>query len=306
MLLDRLETKRTLRVSAERALWANRRAEMEARHEKHTPGGHHERRHWRLFNEAMAVFGWMLRLAGLYRLGVRNALDLRLAELEIAFADLPAAFDGYRILYLTDLHLDGMPELTDRAVALVRGLAVDGPYEQILPGLARIDGAIMAKDGSYAVLGNHDGYEMAEAIERIGISVLVNETATIARGTAQIHVTGTDDVHYYYTDAARTALAGAPTGFGIALVHSPELAREVAAFGHALYLAGHPHCEQVSLPGGRPILTHSSTGQKHAAGLWREGRMIGYTSPGLGVSGQKVRFNTRGEVTLVTLRSARA
>ena len=42
----------------------------------------------------------------------------------------------------------------------------------------------------------------------------------------------------------------------------------------------------------------------HAAGLWRRGAMVGYTSAGAGVSVVPVRFNTRGEVTLITLRRA--
>jgi hypothetical protein len=58
----------------------------------------------------------------------------------------------------------------------------------------------------------------------MGIKVLINETHTILRGGAKLHLTGTDDVHYYYTDAARQALAVAPEGFKIALIHSPELA----------------------------------------------------------------------------------
>jgi uncharacterized protein len=36
--------------------------------------------------------------------------------------------------------------------------------------------------------------------------------------------------------------------------------------------------------------------------LWRQGRMAGYTSCGVGVSGPPVRFNSRGEVALITLR----
>jgi len=39
-------------------------------------------------------------------------------------------------------------------------------------------------------------------------------------------------------------------------------------------------------------------------GLWRQGRMTGYTSTGLGVAKPPVRFNCRGEVTIITLRRA--
>jgi predicted MPP superfamily phosphohydrolase len=145
---------------------------------------------------------------------------------------------------------------------------------------------------------------MAEAFEALGIDVLINQTRTIRRGGAQIHVTGTDDVHYYYTEAARTALEAAPKGFKIALIHSAELADVAADAGFSLYLAGHTHGGQVCLPGGIPIITHMSRHRPYAAGLWRHGSMTGYTTTGVGVSGLPVRFNTRAEAVLITLRRA--
>ncbi len=143
---------------------------------------------------------------------------------------------------------------------------------------------------------------MVEGFEDLGIEVLINQTRTIQRGEALIHVTGTDDVHYFYTDAARAALDGAPKGFKIALIHSAELADVAAEAGFSLYLAGHTHGGQVCLPGGIPIITHMSRHRRYASGLWRHGSMIGYTTTGIGVSGLPVRFNTRAEAVLITLR----
>ena len=154
------------------------------------------------------------------------------------------------------------------------------------------------------ILGNHDSADMAAAFEKIGITVLLNESRSIRREGAEIHLTGTDDVHYYYTDQARAALDGAPAGFKIALIHSAELADAAAAAGFRLYLAGHTHGGQVCLPGGRPIITHMSRHRDYALGLWRHGSMTGYTTTGIGVSGLPVRFNSRGEAVIVTLRRA--
>ena len=69
-----------------------------------------------------------------------------------------------------------------------------------------------------------------------------------------------------------------------------------------LLLGGHTHGGQVCLPGGLPLVTHCQNGRRYAAGLWRHGGMVGYTSRGVGVSGLPVRFNSRGELTLITLR----
>ena len=97
-----------------------------------------------------------------------------------------------------------------------------------------------------------------------------------------------------------------PKIFGVVLAHSPELVREAAATGHALYLCGHCHAGQVCLPGGRPLITHLSRHRKLYAGLWRHGDMWGYTSAGAGLSDPPVRFNCRGEVTEFRLRAAPA
>jgi len=83
-----------------------------------------------------------------------------------------------------------------------------------------------------------------------------------------------------------------------------ELADVAAAAGYAFYLAGHTHGGQICLPGGRPIVTQLTRCKHAAVGLWREAGMTGYTSSGLGVSDPAVRFNSRGEVTIFTLRRA--
>jgi uncharacterized protein len=301
-----------------RAIWRAQRAAMEARDEKHTPFGPRPRR-WGQFKRLLIAFRILLRATRLFEAGMRRALDVRLVELTLSHPDLPAEFDGYRLLHLTDLHLDGMPNLDAVIAGLVRGRQVDlavwtgdyrwrvhGAHEQVLPAMAGIVAAISASDGHYATLGNHDPVALADVLETLGLQVLANETASIRRGAASLHITGLDDVHYFYTDMAAAALAQSPAGFKIALVHSPEAAPLAAAAGYALYLCGHTHGGQVCLPGGTPILTNSALHWRHAKGLWRRGSMIGYTSNGAGTSGLPVRFFSRGEVTLITLRSARS
>ena len=91
-------------------------------------------------------------------------------------------------------------------------------------------------------------------------------------------------------------------GCRIAFVHSAEMADHAAAAGCALYLCGHTHAGQVCLPGGRMVFTQLVRCRHAASGVWREGEMVGYTSPGLGVSPPAVRFNSRGGAALITLR----
>ena len=75
-----------------------------------------------------------------------------------------------------------------------------------------------------------------------------------------------------------------------------------AEAGFRLYLAGHTHGGQICWPGGHPLITHLHRLRHYSRGLWRHGEMLGYTNTGAGVSGLPVRFHSRGEVALVTLR----
>ena len=300
-----------------RDAWLKRRRQMEERRIRSSPNGIRKGRQLVQLLRVPQVLEVCLRACGLYDRGVRNALDIRLKRLTLEYADLPPAFDGYRILQITDPHIDMQPEVMQRVFDLIEPLdhdlcvltgdyrrAVSGPFQQIMPAMAELMARVSPPDGVYAVLGNHDCADMAEAFEQLGMTVLVNETQRIDRGRSHIHISGTDDVHCYYTDDARTALMDSPDSFKIALIHSAELADTAAECGYDLYLAGHSHGGQVSLPGGIPVFTQMTRLRRYAVGQWSRGTMVGYTSTGVGTSALPVRFNTRGEVALIELRRA--
>lgn len=298
-----------------RAAWAERRLGMEARRERVTVGRRRRPRLWALFGTCMRGFAAALHATGLYERGVRNAQDVRLHRMDLVLPGLPSGFEGYRILHLSDLHLDFLGGATRAAAAHVASVEADlcvmtgdflgaehGPFEQILPPLRALVERVRAPDGILAVLGNHDSARMVEPFEALGLQVLANESVCLRRGGDRLVLTGTDDVHYYFTDRALEALRSAPQGFRVALVHSPELADHAAACGYRLYLCGHTHGGQVCLPGGIPLVTHLARLRRLASGRWRLGDLVGYTSRGTGVSCLPVRFHSRGEVVLLTLR----
>lgn len=271
----------------------------------------------RVFTALLKVFGWGLRLTGLYAKGQRNALDLQLRHHEIVLPRLPAGFDGYRLLHVSDSHFDALPTLVERTRALVAGLEVDllvftgdtlgdprVPSSHAADLLEEALKDVVTRDGRLAILGNHDPVEMVGELHRIGFDVLVNRSLEVRRGEDRLRLTGLDDVHYFYTPLARAAFDDKAEGCAVALVHSAELADHAADAGYSLYLSGHTHAGQIALPGGRPIFTQLTRCRHAAAGLWRQGDMIGHTSSGLGVSPPGVRVNTRGEAALLTLRRA--
>jgi predicted MPP superfamily phosphohydrolase len=257
----------------------------------------------------------LLRLCGLYGPGRRNALALTRADIDLGFPDLPLAFDGYRLLHISDPHLETLPELADAAAALLAGETVDltvltGDFQRRPPSdpgaavalLERVLEPLTTRDGIVATLGNHDTHAVVAPLEALGITVLINEAMRIERAGETLTLCGTDDVARYYTPDAAGCLQATREGFGIALVHTPELAQTAAAAGFSLYLAGHTHGGQVCLPGGRPIVTFLETNQEFARGLWRCGDMIGYTTSGLGSAAIPVRFACPPEVVVFRLR----
>ncbi|NOU36992.1 MAG: metallophosphoesterase [Kiritimatiellaceae bacterium] len=255
-----------------------------------------------------------LKAVGLYWRGHRNALAVRVNFQELPCPDLPEEFDGYRLLHISDTHIDGNPELIDILIRLVKPLEYDtciitgdfreGTFEDYeMPTRRMVELRRHIKTGVFAILGNHDAIEMVPMLEDGGIRVLLNEHAALERGGATIWLAGVDDPHYYETDNLDKALEGVPeNGFKILLAHSPEIARKAAFAGINLYLCGHTHAGQICLPGGLPLLTNSKCPHKLHSGLWRFEEMTGYTSRGAGTSSVAVRFNCPPEITVHTLR----
>lgn len=259
----------------------------------------------------------LFRLSGLDKPGRQNCLDLRLEQVEYSFAQLPPPFDGLRLLLLTDLHLDGLPELVPAIADTVADLEVDlcliggdfrmktyGAMAPCLRELRRLVPLLPGQAKPLAVLGNHDCIEMLPELEECGLTMLVNDNLPLQRGNEKIWLLGLDDPHYYMVDNVQQACQGVePGGFTICLAHSPEAYGQAASQGIALYLCGHTHGGQICLPGGVPVITNSRAPRSTAVGRWSWQAMQGYTSRGTGSSSLPVRFNCPPEITLITLRA---
>ncbi|MDP7549545.1 MAG: metallophosphoesterase [Alphaproteobacteria bacterium] len=300
---------------ASRRAWYDQRRRLEQGRHDATPMGRIPWRRWTRLRPALKLFEQLLRLSGLHARGLANALDITLKPITVTLQNLPAAFDGYRILQISDTHLDLLPGLVDRVTPLLHGLSVDlllltgdyrnhhdGPPEPGLALLQPILAALEPADGSFALLGNHDPADAVPILENMGLQVLLNQTVTIERPDGILHLTGLDDVHSFYTEAAHDALREDRTGCRIAAVHSAEVADLAAAAGVDLYLCGHTHGGQIRLPWGGPLMTRLRRCRAYSHGLWRHGNMVGYTSNGAGVATIPIRFNCPPEVALIVLR----
>jgi predicted MPP superfamily phosphohydrolase len=255
-----------------------------------------------------------LRLAGLYRRGRRNTARILVKHNDVAFKNLPPAFDGFTILHISDMHVDMNAGAMRRVVELVGDLPYDlcvltgdyrgktfGPFQAALDGVARVRAHL--REPVYGVLGNHDTVQMIPGLEAMGIKMLMNECAVIARRDQRIHLAGIDDAHYFRVDNIEKAGSQIPDGeFSILLSHTPEIYRQAAHADFDLILSGHTHGGQICLPGSIPVTLDSVLPRRMGAGAWRYHNMIGYTSVGAGSSVVAVRFNCPPEITLHHLR----
>jgi predicted MPP superfamily phosphohydrolase len=260
-----------------------------------------------------------LKAAGLYSRGVGNALRPVVRNIRLTLADLPAAFDGFTILQLSDLHIDGVDGLTEiltemlgdvRAdICVLTGdyrFEVDGPHELAYTRMRTILSSVRSRYGTFGILGNHDPSEMAFLFEELGVRMLVNDAAEIERADASLWLMGVDDPYDYRCDDLESALASVPgDGFKILLAHTPEMYVEASNNAIQLYLCGHTHGGQIRLPGIGHLRQNAECPRSYAQGHWKYNDMHGYTSAGVGCSMLPVRFNCPPEIVLIELACER-
>ncbi len=255
-----------------------------------------------------------LGIVGLRSRARANCLDVRIVEREQPLPGLPAAFDGFRLLHLSDLHLDLIPGFADIVMDRIRRMPHDlavitgdfadhpaGYFHNCLGDIRRI--ARELGPGALAILGNHDIIEIVPHLEEAGMRVLLNENVAVERDGQRLWFAGIDDPHFYRTHDLAAARRGIPHGeCAVLLSHSPETYDEARRLGFSFMLSGHTHGGQVCLPGGFALIRNGHCPSAMSCGAWTHGTLRGYTSRGTGSCGSAVRFNCPPEATLHVLR----
>jgi len=257
-----------------------------------------------------------LRVLLLLGRGRRNARRIVLRQNLIPLPGLPRAFDHYRILQISDLHLDMAPDFPHVLIEAVRRVDYDlcvltgdyraetfGPYAAALDGLRLLRTHL--KGEVFAILGNHDSLCMVPAMEAMDIRMLLNEQVCIERQGEVLHLAGVDDPHFYRADNLEKAADPIPDGdVSILLAHSPEIYQHAAHADFNVLLCGHTHGGQICLPGGLPVMCNASCPRAFCRGSWTYHGMTGYTSSGSGACLVDVRLNCPPEITLHQLQRA--
>jgi predicted MPP superfamily phosphohydrolase len=243
-----------------------------------------------------------------------------ITETDIFIPNLPAAFEGFRITQLTDVHhsrILGIGEI-QRVVELAQTTKPDlfaltgdytTTYRRFIEPCAEALGRLTAPEGVWAVLGNHDHYTDPElttrALERHHIAILNNANTTLRRRSDTLQLSGVDDLSWGgldWTRAMRGLATDTPT---ILLSHQPIVLDLQETQAVSLVLSGHTHGGQIDLPLIGPPARFLTKDLKYAHGLFRRGNTQLYVSSGTGVIGLPVRFGIRPEIAVLRLRRAR-
>lgn len=258
-------------------------------------------------------------------IGYLGSKQLVVRHVDVDLPNLDPAFDGLRIVQLSDLHVGPQTSrrFLERVVKSAQGLTpdllvvtgdlIDDRSEDVAV-YARMLGALEAPLGVYMIPGNHDVYagwddvEQALRAAKLG-TVLVNDARLIRRGTATLAVVGTGDPAGGRRGASRAApdieraLSTVPPDTTVvAFAHNPALWPSLAKRGVALTLSGHTHWGQLALP--KLGWSMASPFLEHAMGAHLDRDAALYISPGTGYWGIPFRLGASPEVTLVTLRRA--
>jgi predicted MPP superfamily phosphohydrolase len=250
--------------------------------------------------------------------------NLEVSRVEIPLGSLPKAFDGFRILQISDIHIGGWMnrERLSRVVDLALQQQVDlvvttGDYvighawtfelDLAAADFIELMAPLTQTYQTVGVMGNHDYWtdpvRARDMLARAGILELRNDVHRINRNGESLYIAGLDDISEgkHDLDLLRSRL---PTGaHTILLTHEPDYARVTSETGKfLLQLSGHSHGGQVVIPFlGPPVLPHWA--RRYPAGLYQLGQMFLYTSRGVGMTSPFVRFNCRPEIAVFTLNS---
>lgn len=241
----------------------------------------------------------------------------------VASERLPAAFEGFRIAVITDLHGRSFGEGNEKLIAAaaasepdIIALVGDIADERTdLSILAPLCGALTDIAPCFYVTGNHewslDSLSAAlTPIEEAGVTILANEYRTLTLDGETIVLAGVHDPcgpADMTTPAELTERIRAdyPAEYLLVLNHRNDALEPWSALGADLVLSGHGHGGVIRLPGiGGLVGTDRSLFPDYTAGLYTSGTTTMAVSRGLGYSGVPFRLFNRPELMVIELEVA--
>ncbi len=265
---------------------------------------------------------------------VKGRFQFQVEKVPLSFDDLPSAFEGLRIVQISDVHtgsLHGHKEEIEKAIALLNAQKPDivlftgdmvNNYTEEMQGWLPVFSKINARIGKFASLGNHDygdyyEWETKEAKEKnledlkeniraMGFRLLLNEAEPVTINGDSIDILGVENwglpPFKQYGDLKAT-LAQSKNNFRILLSHDPThwdaQVREMSDI--QLTLSGHTHGMQFGINLGNIKWSPVKYKYPRWAGLYTEGKQHLYVNRGFGYIGYPGRVGMLPEITLFEL-----
>lgn len=256
----------------------------------------------------------------------------------LAFSNLPEAFDGLRVVQISDFHIGSFlntPHKVAEAVEIINhqnadlllftGDFVNNVSEEMNKFIPILN-QLTAKMGKYSILGNHDygdylPWDSVEAKrenlqrlvdiqESLGFKMLLNSSQKIALNGAEIELIGVENWGLppfpQYGDLNKALSNVNPASFKILMSHDPSHwdAQVLNQTDIDLTLSGHTHGAQfgIEIPGWRwsPV----NIRYKRWGGIYREGNQLLNVNTGIGFIGFPGRVGMPPEITVIELKKA--
>lgn len=248
---------------------------------------------------------------------------LQTEEFTFRSGDLPAGFDGWRVMVLADLHGKSFGSQQEKLLAAVKNEApeaifligdlVDERTEDAEGYCTQLGAALSALAPTYYVTGNHewarhDAPAIKKILQEAGVTVLSNEFLPIGRGDDTVILAGIDDPNGYADQKTPEQLASelyAACGdpFWLLLAHrNDHFAAQYSLLGADLTISGHGHGGCIRLPFTDGLLgTQRNLLPSHTAGFYEDNGCTLFVTRGLGNVGITFRVFNRPQIAVITV-----
>ncbi len=235
-------------------------------------------------------------------------------EVVIESSQIPASFDGKKIVFLSDIHA-GPSFSIQRVDALVKqvndmhpdlillgGDYIDKDYSYVSPVFDSLSD-LSAPLGVYGVLGNTDPqYRTLNAFGNSTITYLGNEGFWINQSGERIRIGGVGDYNNGAQIEEKAIGDTQPSDFMIMVTHNPDYFPEVNENVVDLVLSGHTHGGQITFFGLWAPVVNSKYGQKYRTGVQQYNNTTLVVSNGIGTVILPFRFFARPQIIVIELK----
>lgn len=266
-------------------------------------------RTWRL---SLGLLG-IASVAGI----VNERLWYQVTEVPLALSKLPDAFNGWKIVQISDIHFGffyGLEEFR-KVVEIINSIQpdlifftgdlvdVNRPFHE--NAIALLQSLKTGRGGKWAVLGNHDFFPkdgIIKILQDSGFLVLDNSRGHIAVDDQRLYVAGLDDALNGAPNIEQALVGVADDDCVLLLAHEPDTAEINSKYPVSAQFSGHSHGGQVRIPLYGPILEHRFA-EKYVEGLYYVGeqKMPLYVNRGIGTTNLPIRIFCRPEITVFHL-----